>query len=98
MSMDLLPEQDGRLHFSLGPVEKWVISAFALAVLGLAGWIFTSVNTLLTQQAVTNSKLADIGAQLAGVPELSTRVARLEIQAEQNKQDIKELQRLREIR
>lgn len=98
MTVDLKPESGGRWHFSLGPVEKSVVGILTTGVMAMTWWLVASVQTLLTQQAVTNDKLQTITAQLSGVPELGTRVSRLEVQAEQNKQDIRELKQLREVK
>lgn len=97
MTMDA-ERRDGRWHVSLGPVEKSVMGLVTAGVLGLCFWLVTSVNTLLTQQAVSNTQLVAIQAQLTGVPDLSNRVGKLELQAEQNKQDIRELRQLRGVK
>ncbi|WP_233492727.1 hypothetical protein [Xanthomonas oryzae] len=57
-----------------------------------------AVQKLSEQQAVMNSKLVDIQAQLADVPVLKMEVAKQAIQVEQNKQDIKELRQLRGLK
>lgn len=98
MTMDLQPETGGRWHFTLGPVEKWAVRGVAAGIVALAFWLITSVNTLITQQALTNQQLQNIQVQLSGVPELSTRVTRLELQTEQNKVDIQELRQLKGVR
>ena len=78
-------------------MERWVAAAIGAGVLCLAFWLVTSVNTLITQQALTNQQLQTIQVQLSGVPELSTRVTRLELQTDQNKQDIRELKQLKGV-
>jgi len=98
MKVDLKPETGGRWHFTLGPVEKWIVGAVAAAALAMAWWLFASVQTLLTQQALTNQKLQDISVQLSGVPELGTRVARLEVRVEQSEKEIAELRRLEGVK
>lgn len=98
MKVDLKPESGGRWHFTLGPVEKWIVGAIAAGLLAMAYWLITSVNTLLTQQALTNAKLQDITLQLSGVPELGTRVARLEVRVEQSEKEIAELRRLEGVK
>ncbi len=96
--MELEPKNDGRWQFSLGPVEKWVVAAVATGFLAMAFWLWRSVQTLLIQQALTNQKLADLGVQLAGVPDLTTRVARLELQVERNRQDIAETRAMKGLK
>ena len=96
--MDLKPENGGRWHFILGPIEKAIVTVVLTAAVAVTYWTIGSVQTLLTQQAGTNQQLQSIQSQLSGVPELGTRVSRLEVQAEQNKQDIRELKQLRGVK
>ncbi|KAF1698346.1 hypothetical protein CSC62_05405 [Pseudoxanthomonas jiangsuensis] len=90
--------RDGRWHVSLGPVEKSVMGLVAAGVAALGIWLVTSVNAVLTQQAVANTQLIAIQAQLTGISGLPERVGKLEIQAETNKQDIRELRQLRGVK
>jgi len=90
-----LQQKGGRVHFALGPVEKWVTGAIGAGALALAWWLVSSVQTLLTQQAVTNQQLATISVQIAGVPALGTQVAELKIRVDQHDQDIRELKQRR---
>lgn len=96
--MNLRQQTDGRVHFVLGPVEKWVVGAVGTGGLALAWWLVSSVQTLLTQQAVTNQQLSTISAQIAGVPALGTQVAELKVRVDQHDQDIRELKQLREVK
>ncbi|WP_455948160.1 hypothetical protein [Lelliottia jeotgali] len=105
MSMETQPSQDGRTRISLGPVEKWIVGAFAGGVVLGVMWLVGSVQTVLTQQQVTNQQvmtvqqqLQTINTQLADVPALKLELAKLAIQTEQNKQDIRELKQLRGIK
>ena len=83
--------QGGRWHVSLGPVEKTVMGLIATGVAALGFWLVSSVNAVLTQQAVTNTQLIAIQAQLTGIATLPERVGKLELQVEQNRQDVREL-------
>ena len=84
-----LERKEGRWHFSLGTVERWVVSVGA-AVLVAAGYWFVSnvmsrldtqsdaLGQLATQQAVTNSQLTTLNLQLADVPSLTRKMAELD--------------------
>lgn len=86
-----LQQKGGRAHFTLGPVEKWVVGTCGAGSVLLAWWLVSSVQTLLTQQALTNQQLATISAQIAAVPALGTQVAELKVRVDQHDQDIREL-------
>ena len=79
MTMELEPKSGGRMAFSLGPVEKWFIGAVLASVLYLAGWMVMSVQSLLTQQAVTNQRLSVIVEQQGDIRRIGTDVAELKI-------------------
>lgn len=107
--MDLKPQGDGRLHFSLGPVERWFVFAGASALVAVLGWFANSITSRLdslaeaqgslkTQQAVTNAQLLTLSTQLADVPELTREMAELKVQTERNSEDIKELRNTRNLR
>ncbi|HGM6772822.1 hypothetical protein ABE583_02880 [Stenotrophomonas sp. TWI143] len=105
MSMETQPSQDGRTRLSLGPVEKWIVGAFAGGVVAGVLWLVGSVQTLLSQQQVTNQQvltvqqqLQTINTQLADVPALKLELAKQAVQVEQNKQDIRELKQLRGLK
>jgi len=105
MTMETQPGQDGRTRLFLGPVEKWAVGAVAGGVVLGVVWLVGSVQTILTQQQVTNQQvmtvqqqLQTINTQLADVPALKIELAKVSLQTEQNKQDIKELKQLRGIR
>lgn len=105
MSMEAQPSQDGRTRISLGPVEKWIVGAFAGFMVAGGYWLISSMQAVLTQQQVTNQQMTTVqqqlqtfNAQLADVPALKLELAKLAIQTEQNKQDIRELKQLRGIK
>ena len=56
------------------------------------------LNNLKEQQAVTNSQLQTLNAQLADVPSLTRQMAELKVQTERNAQDIHELQQVRRLK
>jgi len=93
-----LQQTGGRVHFALGPVERWVVGAIGAGAVALAWWLVSSVQTLLTQQAVTNQQLATISVQIAGVPALGTQVVELRVRVDQHDQEIRELKQLREVK
>jgi gas vesicle protein len=43
--MDVERREDGRWHFSLGPVERWVAGAVAAALGVLIWWTFTGITS-----------------------------------------------------
>lgn len=105
MTMEAQPSQDGRTRLFLGPVERWFVGAVAGGIVLGVVWLVGSVQTILTQQQVTNQQvmtvqqqLQTINTQLADVPALKLELAKLSIQVEQNKADVKELKSLRGVR
>lgn len=95
--MDLEPKPDGRQHFTLGPIEKLgVVGALAL-VATVGGWFVASINkqqttlqTLVTQQAVTNSQLTTISGQLLDIPAIRANQAEIKIRVDRLEQDMRE--------
>jgi hypothetical protein len=53
---------------------------------------------MTTKQAVANSQLLTMNAQLADVPAIKLELARHAIQIEQNKQDVQELRQIRGLK
>jgi hypothetical protein len=105
MTMEAQPSQDGRTRISLGPVEKWIVGAFAAFMAAGGMWLVTSMQAVLTQQQVTNQQMATMqqqlqafNTQLADVPAVKLELAKLAVQVEQDKQDIRELKQLRGIK
>lgn len=103
--METHPSQDGRIRLSLGPVEKWIVGAFASFTIAGGYWLISSMQAVLTQQQVTNQQMATMqqqlqtfNAQLADVPALKLELAKQAVQVEQNKADIKELKQLRGLK
>jgi hypothetical protein len=109
MSMDLQPNGDGRLHFSMGPVERWIVGVGAAALVAILGWYANSITTRLdslaeaqgalkTQQAVTNQQLVTLNLQLADVPTLTRQIAELKVRVDAHDEDIRELRTTRSLR
>jgi predicted membrane metal-binding protein len=98
MTMEAQSSQDGRTRISLGPVERWIVTILAGALVGGGYWLVTSVQSILTQQQVTNQQLQTINVQMADVPALKIELAKQAVQVEQNKQDIRELKQLRGLK
>ena len=104
-----LERKEGRWHFSLGTVERWVVSIGAAALIAAGYWFVSSVTDrldaqsksladLATQQAVTNNQLVTLNLQLADVPSITRKMAELEVRVDRNTDDIKELRGTRGLR
>lgn len=104
-----LERKEGRWHFSLGTVERWVVSIGAAALVASVFWFVNSVmerldaqsnalSKLATDLAVTNSQLTTLNLQLADVPSLTRKMAELEVRVDRNTDDIKELRGTRGLR
>jgi ascorbate-specific PTS system EIIC-type component UlaA len=105
MTMEAQPTNDGRSRLSLGPVEKWIVGAFASGVVIGVVWLVGSVQTMLTQQQVTNQQVMTvqqqvqaISVQLADVPALKLELAKQSIKIEQHDQELRELRQLRGLK
>jgi hypothetical protein len=107
--MDAEQQNDGHWHFTLGPVERWIVGACAAALLGLCygGWssIVSKQDTqadllakVVTQQAVTSAQITTLQAQLADVPSLTRQIAEIKVQADRNTEDIQELRGMRGLK
>lgn len=108
MVMDL-ERKEGRWHFSLGTVERWVVAAGASALLAVAYWFVSSVTgrldrqsdslaNLATQQAVTNNQLVTLNLQLADVPSLTRKMAEIEVRVDRLEEDTRELRTTKGLR
>lgn len=108
MSVDV-QRSDSGWHFSLGPVERWVVGIGAAALVGMISWLGNSFSTRLdrleqllaasaTQQAVTNAQMSTLSAQLADVPNLTRQMAEIRVQVTRNSEDIAEIRKLRNVR
>lgn len=97
------------MQFRLGPVERWVIAGSATLLIFLLGYVFhsfdnrlemqaTTMQTVVTNQAVTNAQLQTLSQQLADVPGLTRAMAEAKVQIERNTSDIRELQQTRKLR
>lgn len=109
MPVDLQRQPDGRLHFSLGVVERWVATVVAAAVVSAAYWFAASVMTrmdkqndtlqiVVTQQAVANGQIQTLSAQLADVPRMTRDITEMKVRVDRHEQDIKELRSMRGLR
>lgn len=103
--MAKITEQGAGGQGAAPPPDARLVDAFAGGVVLGVMWLVGSVQTVLTQQQVTNQQvmtvqqqLQTINTQLADVPALKLELAKLAIQTEQNKQDIRELKQLRGIK
>lgn len=69
MPMDLTPQPDGRLNFSLGPVERWVVAGAATLLTILVGVVYAGITGKIgdqsTVQAETNKTLQQVVQQQA---------------------------------
>lgn len=102
--MDSERMADGRQRLMLGPVEKWVAGVVALAAVTGAvrfGQSLTdrldrhntTLQAVVTQQAVTNGKVDTLTTQLADVPRLTRDMAETKVRVERVEHDVRELQR-----
>lgn len=98
MTMDLKPQPDGRLHFSLGPLEKWVAVAIGAGAIAVAGWNVRATQTLLTQQAVMGEQMKALVAQNTSIPGLRNDVAVLQVRVSNLEEKTRELERTRGAR
>lgn len=101
--MDVERKDDGRWHFALGTVERWIIGVSVSAVFGFTAWSWNTYaanqakynenqQELLRATAVTNSKLETISAQMVSIPTLLQATAQMKVQVDRNTVDIRDLQ------
>lgn len=64
MTMEAQPSQDGRTKISLGPVERWIALVIAGAIVSIGYWLVGSMQSVLTQQQVTNQQITGLQQQL----------------------------------
>src|SRR3546814_3916682 len=98
MAMDLERRDDGRMHFSLGPVEKWLAVLCGLAMAGTGAWQVRSTQSLLIQAAVTNEQLRVLNAQATDWLELRDDVTELKVRVDSLEQGQQELRKLRGLK
>lgn len=105
MTVDLLPADNGGSHFSLGPVEKWVVGVGAITIVTVGGWFVNSVNsqqktlqTLVTQQAVTNNQLTTISGQLLDIPAIRSQAVELKLRMDGLEEDVRELRQTKGLK
>ena len=96
--MDLDRKPDGRLHFSLGPVEKTIVGAIGAGIAVLTYWLIGSMQTVLTQQAVTNSQLSNLSGQLLDLPAIRAQNAELKVRVDGLESDVRELRAVKGLR
>lgn len=103
--MDLEQSNNGRQHFTLGPVERWLVAGAGLMVIAVGGWFVKSINeqqktlqTVVTQQAVTNSQLTTISGQLLDIPALRAQTAEIKIRTDRLEQDVREMRQTRGLK
>ena len=102
MTMEIERQQDGRWHFALGVVERWVVGVVAAIAIGVVVLGFNSVkdqlskqndliDDLVQKQAVTNVQMVQLQAQLADIPRMLRDMAELRVRVDRNTDDIHEL-------
>lgn len=107
--VEMTQRDNGHWHFTLGPVERKVISLALLVFVSLVSWVFygfadrmktqgSTMDHIVIQQAVTNQQLQMLSTQLADVPGLTRQIAELQVQATRNAQDIRDLQQVKGLR
>lgn len=102
MSMGVSQDRSGHWEFSVGVVEKWVITVGALVLVSVGYWFTSSVTKRLddqsiamaamaTQQAVTNAQLVTLNLQLADLPAMSREMAEMKVRVNRHDEDLREL-------
>lgn len=87
---------------STPPMERtgWQSVRTILEALILAALVWCGRTLILTGESMARMsvQLETLTAQMQGMPELGTRVTKLELRVEQHGADIQELRRLRDVR
>ncbi|UHQ21907.1 hypothetical protein LVB77_14655 [Lysobacter sp. 5GHs7-4] len=107
--MDLQRRGNGLLHFSLGPVEKWVAGIVASAFVAGCWWFVSNVTEQLeklnsaqvtqsTQLQLLNQQLQTLNLQLADMPTLRQSMVELKVRVEKHDEEIKELRSVRNLK
>lgn len=107
--MDISRQETGRVHLTLGPVERKIVTIAASIIVMVLGWFALavlqtkeavqkaatqdSVSRISEQQAVMTARLSDLTMQMSDVPGMKTTQAEHRMQLEQNRKDIKKAQR-----
>jgi len=95
MPMELEPKSGGRMGFSIGPVEKWVVTAALAGIVYMGGWMVVSIQSLLTHQAVTNQRLATIVEQQGDIRRIGVDVAEMKVRMSNIEDRTRELEQTR---
>lgn len=107
--MDVEQQNDGRWHFALGPVERWIVlgAATFISFVLYKGWdsITTRQDTqntaliaLAQQQAVTNAQITQLQTQLVDIPALSQRVSKNEVRIDALEEGQRELRGMKGLK
>lgn len=103
--MEAQPSQDGRMRFTLGPIERWIVGGASLLIASILFWFGNTVvqtkdavGKLAEQQAIMTAQLTDIRTQLADVPAIKLELAKQAVRIDQHSEDIKELKQLKGVR
>lgn len=101
MTVEIEPH-DGRMRFTLGPIEKVIVGAIGTA-LSLFLWrsydsITSKLDAVVVQQAVTNQRLGDLTTQMTDLPSIKLEVAKHAVLIEQNSQQIQELRQTKGLK
>lgn len=107
--MDVVKDAGGHRRFILGPVEASLMAAVPVALVTVCVWVaqgaFSKLDELSKQssqqagqlQAMT-VQLTAMNATLAGVPQLTTQYAKLEVRVDSLEENQRELRQLRGLR
>lgn len=105
MSVEAQPSQDGRMRFTLGPIERALVGGASLLIGSVLWWFGNTVlqtkeavGKLSDQQAVMTAQLTDIRTQLADVPAIKLELAKQAVRIDQHSEDIRELKQLKGIK
>lgn len=109
MQIDNPESEDGHVNFKLGKVERWVVAASVAVLVFLLGYVFNgfdkrladqqaTMQTVVTSQAVTNTRLETLSQQLANIPAMTSDIAELKVKVARNAIDIDTMRAARELR
>lgn len=98
MPTELEPKSGGRMGLSIGPVEKWAVTAALAGIVYMAGWMVMSIQSLLTHQAVTNQRLSVIVEQHAEIRRIGMDVAEMRVRMSNIEDRTRELEQTRRAR
>lgn len=96
---------DGRKVYVVGPVERWIIGLVAVAIVAACGRLISQMDSVQStalrielSQAVANSELTELKAKQALMQVEVSKIPRLEVQVQNNTEQLKEQNRVRNLK